>query len=87
MVKMPGFCDSSWRLGQWIIFRAINLIQTRESEIPVVLFNSHYWGGLVSWLKGTMLKHGYIHKNELDIFTLVDKPKDVALAIKKFYEA
>ncbi len=69
-------------------FEAINLIQTqRIQKFPVVLFNSHYWGGLVSWLKGTMLKHGYIHKNELDIFTLVDKPKDVALAIKKFYEA
>jgi len=33
-----------------------------------------------------MLKHGYISKEDLDIFRVVDKPKDVVSAIKNFYE-
>ncbi len=69
-------------------FEAVNLIQTsRIPKFPVVLFNSRYWGGLVSWLKGTMAKYGNIHREELNIFTMVDEPRQVASVIKKFYEA
>jgi len=68
-------------------FEAINLIQTeRISKFPVVLFDSKYWGGLLEWLKEKVLKHGNISKSDLDIFTLVDKPKEVAEVIKRFYE-
>lgn len=66
---------------------AINLIQTeRIQKFPVVLFDSKYWKGMINWFKTTMLKHGYISKEDLDIFRVVDKPKDVVSAIKKFYE-
>ena len=68
-------------------FEAINLIQTaRIPKFPVVLFNSQYWEGLLDWLKNIVLKHGNISKIDLDIFTLVDKPKEVAEVVKKFYE-
>ncbi|MFA5287434.1 MAG: TIGR00730 family Rossman fold protein [Candidatus Omnitrophota bacterium] len=67
-------------------FEAINLIQTaRISKFPVVLFNSRYWERLLDWLKSVVLKHGYISKSDLDIFTLVDKPKEAAEVVKKFY--
>jgi len=67
-------------------FEAISLIQTeRISKFPVILFNSKYWGGLLDWLKDVVLKQGNISKSDLDIFTVVDKPKEVAEAIKKFY--
>jgi hypothetical protein len=67
-------------------FEAINLIQTaRIPKFPVVLFNSEYWGGLLDWLKTIVLKQGNISKSDLDIFTLVDKPKEVAEVVKKFY--
>jgi len=66
---------------------AINLIQTqRISEFPVVLFNREYWGGMVEWMKDKVLKNGCISKQDLNIFTLVDTPKEVVEAIKKFYE-
>lgn len=69
-------------------FEAINLIQTeRISKFPVVLFNSRYWEGLLGWLKKVVLKQGNISRKDLDIFTLVDKPKEVVSVIKKFYEA
>lgn len=68
-------------------FEAVNLIQTeRISKFPVVLFGSKYWRGLLTWLKSTVLKYGNISKSDLDIFTLVDKPKEVAAVVKKFYE-
>jgi len=67
-------------------FEAINLIQTeRIAKFPIILFNSEYWKGLISWLKDTVYKHGNISKEDLDLFILVDKPQDVAIAIKKFY--
>ena len=67
-------------------FEAITLIQTqRISKFPVILFNSEYWKGLVGWLKETVYKNSNISKEDLDIFIMVDKPQDVAEAIKKFY--
>ena len=66
---------------------AINLIQTeRISKFPVVLFGSAYWKGMLDWLRNTVLKEGNISKEELNIFTVVDKPKEVVNAINKFYE-
>lgn len=66
---------------------AITLIQTqRIQEFPVVLFDSKYWKGMINWFKATILKHGYIGKEDLNIFKVVDKPKDVVSVIKKFYE-
>jgi hypothetical protein len=67
-------------------FEAINLIQTeRINKFPVVLFGSEYWKGMLDWLKEVVLKEGNISKLDLDIFTVVDKPEDVAKVIKKFY--
>lgn len=65
---------------------AINLIQTqRILEFPVVLFGSEYWKGMLDWLKDKVLESGNISKEDLRIFTVVDKPKDVVRVIKKFY--
>ncbi len=66
---------------------AINLIQTQRIEkFPVVLFGSEYWKGMLDWLHATVLKNGNISPEDLKIFTVVDKPKEVIAAIKKFYE-
>ena len=66
---------------------AINLIQTeRISKFPVILVDSEYWKGMLDWLKSVVLKNGAISKEDLKIFTVVDEPKEVVNAIKKFYE-
>lgn len=65
---------------------AINLIQTqRISKFPVVILGSEYWKGMLDWLKEKVLKEGNISRKDLEIFTVVDKPKDVVRAIKNFY--
>lgn len=67
-------------------FEAINLIQTdRIPKFPVVLFNSKYWDGMLGWLKQVVLESGNISPEDLDIFTVVDDPKEAANVIKKFY--
>lgn len=66
---------------------AINLIQTKRiPKFPVILFGSEYWRGMLDWLQDTVLKNGNISKEDLNIFTIVDNPKDVAVVIKKFYQ-
>lgn len=69
-------------------FEAVNLIQTERIEkFPVVLFGRAYWEGLLDWLKETVLKIGNISKEDLDIFVVVDNPKDIVRSIDKFYES
>ncbi len=68
------------------LFESLNLIQTqRVGKFPVVLVGSDYWKGLINWLKGTALKKGCITTSDLDIFKVVDTPKEVVSAITKFY--
>ncbi|MDD4879884.1 MAG: TIGR00730 family Rossman fold protein [Candidatus Omnitrophica bacterium] len=67
-------------------FEAINLIQTqRIQKFPVIMMGSEYWKGMIGWLKSTVLKSGAISREDLNLFTVVDKPKDVVGVIKKFY--
>ena len=67
-------------------FEALNLIQTKRIvKFPVILVGSAYWKGLIDWLKNTALEKNCISKKDLDIFKIVDKPKEVVSAIKKFY--
>jgi len=69
------------------LFEAITLIQTDKIEpFPVVLFGSKYWGGLLEWIKGTLLAEGRISPEDLDLFTVVDDVDEVILLIKEFYE-
>lgn len=69
------------------LFESLTLIQTmRMQKFPVILYGADFWGGLVTWLKNTMLKDGYISPEDLDIYTVVDKPEDVIKKIKAFYK-
>jgi len=69
-------------------FEAITLIQTKRIfRFPVILFNSQYWKPLLEWLKKTVHAHGNILKEDLELFILVDEPKEVVREINKFYAA
>jgi uncharacterized protein (TIGR00730 family) len=67
-------------------FEAINLVQTlRIRKFPVIILGKDYWKGMLDWLKSRVLPDGCISKEDLDIFTVVDKPQEVVKAIRKFY--
>ncbi len=66
-------------------FEAITLIQTgRTPHFPVILVGSDFWEGLVDWMKGTLLKTDKISKSDLEIFHIIDEPKEIIRAVTKF---
>lgn len=69
------------------LFEALTLVQTERIEpFPIILMHSQYWKDLVDWLKNTMLKQDCIVEADLDIFKVVDSPKDVIKTIQNFYK-
>ena len=67
------------------LFEALTLIQTKRIRcFPVVLMGSDYWGGLMDWMKNTMLREGKISEEDLDLIQMLDEPDQVVRHIKKF---
>lgn len=79
-VVMPGGMGTIDELSE-----AFVLAQTRRIKpFPIVLYDSHYWGGLLDWLKKSMVGNGYISAEEIDnLVTLCDSPEEVVRHIKK----
>ncbi len=68
-------------------FEAMTLIQTKKiNKFPVVLIGSEYWGGLVDWIKDTMVKNKTISKEDVDLFHLTDDPNQAVKIICDFYQ-
>ncbi|MBC7932874.1 MAG: TIGR00730 family Rossman fold protein [Rubrivivax sp.] len=60
------------------LFEALTLIQTRKiRNFPVVLFGSHYWGGMLKWLEEVMLETKYIAADDFKLLYLTDSPTEV----------
>ncbi|WP_443939631.1 TIGR00730 family Rossman fold protein [Pedobacter sp. MW01-1-1] len=70
------------------LFEALTLIQTGKiARFPIVLVGSEYWGGLIDWLRNTMLNTEHnIHEEDLNLFRLVDTAEEAAEHIFRFYE-
>jgi uncharacterized protein (TIGR00730 family) len=66
------------------LFESLTLIQTRKiKNFPVVLFGSHYWGGMMKWLEDLMLNEGKISEGELRLLHLTDAPAEAIEIIIK----
>ena len=69
------------------LFEAITLIQTNKiGTFPIVLVGTDFWGGLIDWIKDTMLEAGNISPNDLDLIKLVDSADEVVEIIDAFYK-
>lgn len=67
------------------LFEALTLIQTKKIKaFPLILMGSEYWGGLIDWMKNTMVKEGKILSNDMDLIQVVDEPEEVVKLIKKY---
>ena len=65
---------------------AITLIQTNKiGRFPIVLVGTEFWGGLLDWVKSTMLSFGNISPKDLDLINLVDSPTEAVKVIDEFY--
>ena len=59
------------------LFEALTLMQTDKlTDFPVVLFGTKYWGGMVEWMKSSMLADGMISPGDENLFTLTDDPRE-----------
>ena len=70
------------------LFEAITLIQTNKIEkFPIVLVSSEFWGGLLDWIKETLLaKFSNISEDDLDLIHVVDTPDEVINILDNFYK-
>jgi uncharacterized protein (TIGR00730 family) len=70
------------------LFEAMTLIQTGKiARFPIVLVGIDYWGGLIDWIKNTMLeKEKNINPEDLNLFRLVDTAEEAAEHIFRFYD-
>lgn len=67
-------------------FESITLVQTmRHQRFPIVLFGSEYWTTLKGWMERNLKMNGYIGKQDLNIFTIVDTPEAIVQILKDFY--
>ena len=65
------------------LFEILTLIQTLKVEpFPVVFYGTPYWAGLVEWMRATLIPK-YIDGEDIDIFRIVDTPKDVVKTVKQ----
>ena len=66
-------------------FEAITLVQTKKMKpFPIILVDSSYWGGLLEWMKTNLLGQQKISEEDMDIFKVMDDPKEIVDYIKKF---
>lgn len=69
------------------LFEALTLIQTgKVQNFPLILFGTHYWGGLVDWIKNTMLAEGKISPEDLNLLVLTDSAEEACELIVKCYD-
>ena len=81
-VVMPGGFGTLDELAE-----ILTLVQTGKTRrIPIILVCSHFWQGLVQWLKDSLLNEGMIDEKDLDLFQILDQPKEVVEAIFSHYE-
>ena len=60
------------------LFEALTLIQTKKiRDFPVVLFGTHYWTGLLDWIRDVVLPGGKISEHDQRLFHITDSPEEV----------
>lgn len=60
------------------LFESITLIQTGKiTNFPIILFGSHFWNGLLEWLRTTVLTAGNISTPDLELMVVTDSPEQV----------
>jgi uncharacterized protein (TIGR00730 family) len=65
------------------LFEALCLVQTQKvTQFPVVLLGTSYWGGLIEWIRTTMLANGKVAAVDLDLISLTDDPAEAVRIVQ-----
>jgi uncharacterized protein (TIGR00730 family) len=66
------------------LFEALTLIQTKKvTHFPVVLVGTAFWGGMIDWIKTSLLGEGKIGPDDLDLLYLTDDVPDAVRFIRE----
>lgn len=69
------------------LLEVLNLVQTRMGrQIPVILVDRSFWGGLIDWMRTTMVPRGLLNESDLALMQVVDTEIDCVNAIFDFYQ-
>ena len=69
------------------IFEALTLVQTRKiDDLPVVLYGSDFWEGLLRWIEQQPLRERLISERDLGLFQVTDDPDEVVEIIRRDFE-
>ena len=59
-------------------FEALTLMQTHKIyPLPLVLFGSDFWSGLIDWIKDKMFEYGTISQEDMQLIVITDDPDEV----------
>ena len=65
------------------LFEALTLVQTgKVTRFPIVLVDSDYWSGLLSWLREEVVGQGKVAPADLDLLSIADEPEEVVRIIR-----
>ncbi|MDD5035106.1 MAG: TIGR00730 family Rossman fold protein [Methylococcaceae bacterium] len=68
-------------------FEALTLMQTHKTPpMPLILFGSEYWAGLVDWIRNTMVAKHLIEEKELEYISITDDPLEVVAIMNRHRE-
>jgi hypothetical protein len=80
-VVMPGGFGTLDELVE-----ALTLQQTGKSRrFPTILVGREFWQGLIDWFQDTLVGHGVISAQDLDLFQVRDDADEVVRLILDFY--
>jgi len=80
-IIMPGGFGTLDELSE-----ALTLIQTKKiGRFPIVMVGKKFWGGLVEWIKKTLITEKMVSEDDLELFNVVDTPKEAVKVINDFY--
>ena len=80
-VIMPGGLGTLDELTE-----ILTLMQTHKIRpFPVVMFDSRYWEGFLTWLKDFALVRGFISEEDFDLLRVCDQPAEVVETVQKWY--
>ena len=67
-------------------FEALTLMQTGKiRRFPIIMFGKDYWGGLIKWMKETLIPSGTIDKEDMNLFYITDDSEEVVRIIEESY--
>jgi uncharacterized protein (TIGR00730 family) len=65
------------------LFEAVTLVQTGKiTKFPIVLVDTAYWSGLLSWIKDTLVDQGKVAPGDPELLQVADDPAHVVQIIK-----